>query len=173
MALVPLVDHRDNILGFRERSELRNEDCWRITGIWIINSKNEALLTVRSKLKKVGAGLIDLSVAGTVEGEDSYYDTIVREVKEELGVTLTTPIIPSLKGTFKNRELGTRICQWFIACEDIALSELTLQAEEVDKAYWQPIPSVLADIEANPTKYVSHIGKEVLEEVLRRSATCV
>lgn len=84
--LIPIVDEEDNIIDYKERKKLDLKDIYRVSALWIENSKGEILLAQRSFNKKHHPGLWGPAVAGTVEKGESYEENISHEIEEELGI---------------------------------------------------------------------------------------
>lgn len=98
--------------------------------IWIINSRNQMLMTQRHPAKKAG-GLWEFSGGGVLAGETTK-QAAIREIKEELGVIIDESELELLE-VFKNRNYFMDI---FVVRKDIDLKEITLQpAEVVDAKY--------------------------------------
>lgn len=86
MALIPVVNEQDEIIGYKERSEIQEEDIYRVAALWITNSKGEILITQRAFTKKNSPGVRWTAVAGTVEKWETYEQNIIKEAYEELGI---------------------------------------------------------------------------------------
>lgn len=93
--------------------------------IWIMNSKNQMLMTQRHPAKKAG-GLWEFSGGGVLAGETTK-QAAVREISEEIGVIIDESELELLE-VFKNRNYFMDI---FAVRKDINLNELILQADEV------------------------------------------
>lgn len=93
--------------------------------IWIMNSRNQMLMTQRHPAKKAG-GLWEFSGGGVLAGETTK-QAAIREIKEELGVIIDESELELLE-VFKNRNYFMDI---FVVRKDIDLKELTLQPDEV------------------------------------------
>ncbi len=59
-----------------------------IAVLWLINKENEILLAKRSLTKSLHPGVWGPTVTGTAEVNETPIQTLVREVKEELGLKL-------------------------------------------------------------------------------------
>lgn len=106
MACIVIVDENDTPIGVKERGEIdAAKDRYRVTGLWLTNSKGDILLAQRALTKKVNPGLWGPAVAGTVEEGETYDENIVKEIREELGIRLS---ITDLKKVKKFRVDGPR-----------------------------------------------------------------
>ncbi len=159
--IVTLVDENDNPVGTKDRALLGEDDRWRIVTVWVLNSNNELLIAKRSMNKKTNPGKWGPSVAGTVEDGDSYRETALREVQEEIGVTLSL-----IDGALimHDEDLGSRANKNFIAHTELPIEAFTIQAEEVDAIAWISIPELLREIKEIPEKYL--LGMESIIGVI-------
>jgi 8-oxo-dGTP pyrophosphatase MutT (NUDIX family) len=58
----------------------------KVAILWLVNDKHELLLARRSDDRDYDPGLWAVSVAGRVEGDETFEETVVRETEEELGL---------------------------------------------------------------------------------------
>lgn len=59
--------------------------------VWVVNESGEVLLQKRSLQKDTHPGLWDISCAGHLSAGDTVLDAAVRELYEELGISIDTP----------------------------------------------------------------------------------
>jgi len=86
MELNDIVDENDNILRTVERGQNEMSDIFRVTGVLILNEKNEILLQLRSKNKKSYPLHWDCSGGGRVSTGKDYPTSAKRELFEETGI---------------------------------------------------------------------------------------
>lgn len=155
---IPIVDKNDNILYYKDRSEVdyKNE-LFRTSSLWISNNKGEILLAQRKFDKKIDPGKWGEAVGGTVEKSDSYFDTIIREAQEELGLT-NISITPDVKQFFQTKTYSCFV-QWYKAVIDKDISEFVIQQEEIERVVWMAVDKFKQDLTINPDKYVSCLQK--------------
>lgn len=133
---VYVIDENDNVIGEKWRDELTDNDCWRVVSIWVVDEAGNILLQQRSFLKKLDPGDWSAAAEGTVEAGDSYDETALRELEEEIGV-LGITLTPTKKIQHKMASLGSRIRQGYIAViPHKDASEFTIQKEEVEQVRW-------------------------------------
>lgn len=111
-----------------------------VSQVVIFASDGRMLIQQRQKDKIGWPGMWDFSAAGSAVAGDSGMDAALREVQEELGVTLEpselTPVLTMHGDSF--------FCDIFLAEKDMAIEELHLQASEVQAARWASEEEVLA-----------------------------
>lgn len=166
MALITIVDRNDEVIGLRERKQKEDNDIYRISGLWLENSKGEILIAQRSFNKKDGPGLWGPAVGGTVENNESYRECIVRETEEELGLTgLKFKIGPKF---FLNHPTRRRFCQMFTAKLASETADFKLQEEEVESVRWVTKSWLAQDVSNNPHNYTPAVAMMVNLPLPRR-----
>ena len=86
----PIVDKNDRTLRYANRSEVHGNNLrHRAVHILIFNPAGDVYLQLRSRWKDRHPLKWDSSAAGHVAAGESYEDTAGRELKEELGVSMT------------------------------------------------------------------------------------
>lgn len=98
---------------------------------WILNSKGEFLIQKRRSDLKRNPGKWAFTGGAVDTGENSV-EGAIREVQEELGITVKEEEIELLL-TFK-REHG--FVDVYLVKKDIAIEDVKVQEEEVDEAKW-------------------------------------
>ena len=56
MEIIPLVNEQDEIIGYKERAEIKTEDIYRVSALRITNSQGEILVAQRAFTKKNNPG---------------------------------------------------------------------------------------------------------------------
>jgi isopentenyldiphosphate isomerase len=113
-------------------SPLNDDEFILIAHLVIFNSRGEMLIQKRKEDKKDWPGCWDITSGGGVRAGESSFEGALREVSEELGISV------SLEDT---RPLFT-ICypigfdDYYIITKDISLDEITIQPEEVTDVRW-------------------------------------
>lgn len=94
--LLAVVDEKDQPAAPRDRATIHSENLLhRAVHVLILNSHGELLLQKRSYRKDRFPGRWDSSASGHVDAGESYRDSAVRELREEIGVT--TPLVELAK----------------------------------------------------------------------------
>ncbi len=159
----------------KPKPEIHRDGDWhRAIHVWIVTPDKRILLQRRSMQKENNPGLWDVSAAGHVSAGEDPLDSALREVREELGLTLrpeelrhiaTLPASCVLNGgTYFDNELH----EIFIVRRAVDPGLLVLQKEEVDDAALVTIDELRERVVRHDPTLVAH-GPEY-ELVLRTSA---
>jgi len=158
MTRVPIVDEHDEIVGYKERDELVDEDRIRCSVVLLQSPAGKYLLARRSLTKRSDPGLWGPSAGGTIEEGETYASNIVKELEEELGVT-TAKLHKGAKIDVDN----TFAQQFFGELNEGA--QFTLQESEVMDARWFTAEELVAMHDENPHQFTvlvrDWIGKEL------------
>ena len=121
------------------REECHKNGYWhRAVYGFIIDRNLNVLLQKRSLNKKLWPGKWDVTVGGHVESGEFGLQTIIRECKEELGITIdlsNIELILSFKRKFDFVDV------WLVK-QDIDISNIVLQEEEVSEVKWSSIDEI-------------------------------
>ena len=87
-----VVNERDEVIGQAPRKEVHARGLWhRAVHVLVFNARGEVFLQKRSMKKDIAAGKWDSSSSGHLDTGETYDACAVREVREELGVSLNGP----------------------------------------------------------------------------------
>ena len=155
MELWDLYDDKRRFTGkTMQRGEPFPADAYHLTvHVCIFNSKGEMLIQRRTDTKSVWPSLWDISAAGSaVSGEDGQA-AASRELLEELGISRSFQgVRPHISVSWING-----YDDFFVLTEDVPLSSLTLQKEEVAEVRWATKDEVTALLESGKfTPYYRH-----------------
>lgn len=103
-----------------------------VVHVCIFNSKNEMLIQQRQPFKSGWPNLWDVSVGGSAVAGDSSTRAAEREVFEELGITID---LSKSRPEFTNN-FSSGFDDFYFVYQDVDLSELRLQKEEVRAVRW-------------------------------------
>lgn len=159
MVKLPIVDENDNLIEYKEREKINyQEDIYRVSALWIVNSKGEVLLAKRAATKTQDPNKWGPAVAGTVDKGESYEQNIIKEAEEELGLKE----IAFEKGR-KTRVQGryNYFCQWFILKTDKDISEFKIEQDEVSEIKWWAKKELKEQLKANPDLFVSGMKQHI------------
>lgn len=164
MSKIIIVDENDNEIGVKERSEITHEDIYRVSGLWLANSKGEILLAQRS-FKKHPAhspGKWGPAVAGTVEEGETYEENIIKEIEEELG--LRGLKLKKAHKKFRDNGIRRYFVQIFTSRIDKEAEEFIIQKDEVEQVKWFSPEELKERFRKNPEGFISTM-EETLKEM--------
>jgi isopentenyldiphosphate isomerase len=141
---VAVLDKAGKIIGYKNRGELTDNDCWRVICVWIENSQSQVLLQQRTHTRKINPGLWTNAVIGTVTHEDTYDQTAEREIQEEIGLSGVKLVKTHL--IHYKASLGWRWVQGYTATCNWPVEKFVLQAEEVLAVAWVDKQQLLAEL---------------------------
>lgn len=147
----------------KPKSEVhKNGDWHRTVHTWILNSKNELLVQLRSPTKINSPNLWDISSAGHISAGDGSKISVIRETKEELGIEIVPEDLKYL-GEVKTQDnlnngtyIDNEIHDVYLVHKDFEIGDLVLQKEEVSDARWINYLELEKDIQKNRNLYVDH-----------------
>ena len=89
----PIVDEEGNVTGSATRGECHNGSklLHPVVHLHVFNSRGEVYLQKRPEWKDIQPGKWDTSVGGHIDYGETPEDALLREVREELGITAFTP----------------------------------------------------------------------------------
>lgn len=158
---IQIVNAQDEVIGVKERTEVDySNDIYRVSALWLTNSKGQTLLARRALVKDKDPGKWGPAVAGTIDEGETYDDNIYKEAIEEIGLEGL-----NFTKTVKMHITHPRnyFCQWFTASTDRDASSFTMQADEVDALEWVDIEQLKQELSSTPDKYVPAMPQIVSE----------
>ncbi len=151
---IVLVNECDEVIGSRERAALLSSDIHRASNLWLTNSQGDILLAQRVPTKKMHPGKWGPAVTGTVDEGEDYDTTILKEIGEEIGLTLM------LKDLTRGPKLRVMVpgddhfVQWYTYVCDTPAEGFQLQCEEVAQVAWVSREQLVDEFAAHPENYV-------------------
>ena len=131
--LLDVVDENDSVTGVKTRGKIHALGLMhRAVHILVFNSSAELFIQKRSMSKDNNPGLWDSSAAGHVNSGEDYYDCAIRELGEELGITITAP----LEQLFRLPASPITDMEHCIVYRYINDGPFQLEAEEIDEGAW-------------------------------------
>lgn len=162
---VDIYDENKNKTG---KTKIRHKDVLEpdeyIIGVQaiIINSKNQILISQRSKNKKILPLKWECN-GGAISSGEEILDGLIREIYEELGVYLDKNKAIFLK-TAKNDNVFKEI---FIFKEDISIEEINFEDGEAQEAKWVTIEEFIKMFEEGEIVYNVNFDKNDYEKCLQ------
>jgi isopentenyl-diphosphate delta-isomerase type 1 len=128
-----VVDARDEVIGHAPRREVHARKLHhRAVHVLVFNRQGEVFLQKRSLLKDSFPGAWDSSASGHLDRGEAYDACAVREVAEELGVTL--PAVPERLFKIDScPETGFEFCWVYRTRHE---GPFTLHPEEIETGGW-------------------------------------
>jgi isopentenyldiphosphate isomerase len=130
---------------FIYRGEVLSKDEYHIVvNVCVFNSNNQMLIQQRQENKSGWPNMWDLSISGNALFGETSQEAAEREMLEELGLTI------DLKGIRPHLTLNydEGFDDIFLLQEDVDISKLSLQKEEVKDAKWANKEEILQMIES-------------------------
>jgi 8-oxo-dGTP diphosphatase len=148
---VIIVNEKDEIIGHKERGTLEKEDIYRVSALWVINSKGEILLAKRHRNKTHHPGMWGPAVAGTVDEGESYGENIIKETEEEIGLKdIKFKLGPKVRRTGEYEHFT----QWYLLTVDQKASEFKIQEDEVEVVKWFSKEELTDWMKTSPEKFL-------------------
>jgi isopentenyl-diphosphate Delta-isomerase len=144
------------------RAEIHNKGYWHEAAhVWLLNSKNEALLQRRSIKKENHPGMWDISAAGHVSTGEDGLTTAIRETEEEIGVRLAPEdleFIGKVKQSYKRNDgyANNEFDDVYLVKKDVPISDLKMQESEVDEIKYVPITELKRMVGSRNSSLVMH-----------------
>ncbi|PKV51750.1 isopentenyldiphosphate isomerase [Aquimarina sp. MAR_2010_214] len=163
--LIDILDKAGRFTGeIRLKSEAHRLGLYHgSVHIWFFTNQGEIVLQKRADDKDTYPGLWDISVAGHIGAGETPEDSAIREIKEEIGLSVTKDGLKFI-GTYVAKKtpqpdlFDNEFHHIYLSRLDVSIKTLTLQKEEVSDITLIPIDN-FQDILQNPIKrknYVPH-----------------
>ena len=155
---IPIVNEKDEIIAIKERDKVAQEDVYRVSSLWITNSKKEILLSRRALNKRNDPGKWGPAVAGTVEENETYESNIIKEAEEEIGLKNLKPVLDlKLRSTSKHNYFVQR----FLVIIDRDISEFKVQKDEVAEIKWFTPEELIKELKEHPDDFLKGIHERM------------
>lgn len=151
--MIPIVNEQDEIVEYKDRKDIASGDIFRVTALWATDEEGNILIARRAYKKKRHGGLFSVSVAGVVEKGETYEQSMLKEMKEELGLEGIVPLIDRkcLRPKSDNPDIRS-FNQHFRAVipHDYPF---VLQKEEVAEVRWMSKRELADEVEKHPEEF--------------------
>lgn len=130
-----LVNQNDEVIGRKLRSEIYQERLlnFRVVNAFVINSKGQLWIPLRSHRKEIFPGALDFSMGGHVKRGESYDIAFKRETREELEIDVTTINYRLLGKLSPKRD---RVASFMQVYEITMEQSPNYNPEDFIKSYW-------------------------------------
>ncbi len=152
MRFIPIVNEQDEIIGYKLRSQVKKGEIYRVSALWVKNSKGDILLAQRGLNEPNSPGIWGPAVAGTVEQDETYQNSIVKEAAEEIGVT-RVDFTPGPKR--RHSEKFDYFTQWYTAVIDKPAADFVTQKEELEQVRWFTRKELTKELREHPDQYLN------------------
>lgn len=156
MEQIIIVNEEDKVIGYKERDTLTDKDIYRVSALWIENSKDQILLARRAFTKKKDPGMWGPAVAGTIDEGETYESNILKEAEEELGLK---NIEPKKLVKQRVRTPNNHFTQWFLLKLNKPLEYFKINKEEVARIKWFPRGELLGLVEEDSPELIVSLKK--------------
>src|SRR5215831_10057483 len=147
-----VVNERDEVIDRRTRSEVHRLGLMhRAVHVLVFNSRGQIFLQKRSMKKDRQPGLWDSSASGHVDSGEEYDTTAVREVREEIGLTLPHP--PTRLFKIDARAETDQEFVWVYRCE--SEGPFQLHPDEIERGDWFTTSEVSQWMARRPEEFAS------------------
>ena len=139
MEFIDVLDENGKKLGIVRNRELvyKNGDWHRTVHVWLLNSKNELLIQKRASNKETFPNLWAISIAGHVRSGEDAIGAALREIKEEIDLTVSPDMLIHLfdikrKQIHNNGFLNVHDTVYLLKY-DLDINKAKLQKEELSE----------------------------------------
>ncbi|SIQ57531.1 Isopentenyldiphosphate isomerase [Maribacter ulvicola] len=177
--LIDILDAHGKLTGKTAMKSDAHKNGWfhQTVHIWFYTPNGQILMQQRSKNKDVFPLLWDVSVAGHIGASESILTSVIREVQEEIGLTISPPDLEKIGiyKSFKNHSRTLKDYEFhhtFIAELKSPFSALQKQKSEVKDLKLESLNQFSKAICNTTTyNYVPHDNsyyKTILKEISKR-----
>lgn len=143
-----VVDKLDRVTGAASRSEVHGNNLHhRAVHLFIFNRADELLLQKRSRWKDRHPNLWDSSAAGHVNANEEYDATALRELREELGISVEMTRVAKIPAS---QETGQEFIWLYRGEHDGPFAPARAEIEDVQ---FFPLETVAEWVEARPDDF--------------------
>ncbi len=160
-----IVDNNNQIIWYKDRSELTPDDIYRVSTARITDSSGNILLAQRSRNKKNNPWKRWPAVARTPEEWETYESNIIKEIKEEIGIKITLDKLQPQLIEYRRWSWGKTqyFGQRFVWIYDWDKSLLQKQDEEVEALKRFSKQELEQELEQNPDIFLTSIAQKLQE----------
>jgi isopentenyldiphosphate isomerase len=159
-----VVDEHDQPLEPLPRRLVHGHGVWhRVSHVWIRNNKGQLLCQQRSIKKELNPGYWEPFFGGHIRPGESYEEAALRELREELGITIASENLKRWRiyqfhdnTGYNNEFIGIFIVTWNGDMQDVRFDD-----GEVEQVVWKTIPEIKSSIINEGKKSWTVVGYEL------------
>jgi isopentenyldiphosphate isomerase len=153
--LFDVVDEHDQVVGRQPRAEVHRLGLkHRATHVLVFNARGEVFLQKRSHKKDRQPGVWDSSSSGHVDAGEDYDQCALRELWEEIGLVVETPLARLFKLAASSETDQEHV--WVYRCQ--AEGPFHLNPEELDGGEWFAPADVTRLLAERPQDFAPALG---------------
>lgn len=145
-----IVDEDDNIIDYKYRDELGDDDIYRVSALWVTNSQGEILIAKRHHTKRHHPNKWGPAVSGTVEQGETYNENIIKETAEEIGLSDSKPM-HNKKVMIDNKY--HHFTQWYTLKIDKNINDFNFQKNEIEEIKWISPEEIIKQVNEHPEEF--------------------
>lgn len=162
-----VVDEHDQVIGREYRREIHRRGLLhRAIHIFWLRADGQLCLQRRSFAKDNCPGLLSTSCAGHVDSGEDYLTAAVRELREELGVSVAPASLQEIDYAPCHPDLGNEFVRAYLLRGDFTV---TVAAFEVDSVLWRTPAETEAWASVEPEIFATPLGHLLARPSIRRS----
>jgi isopentenyl-diphosphate Delta-isomerase len=160
--LIDICDSKNNLTNVSKmKSEAHEKGLYhRSAHIWIYNSKGELLIQLRAKDKMIFPDMWDVSVAGHIGASEDPIISALREIKEEIGLSIEEKdlgFFKIIKEEIKcNNLMENEFHYVYFLKFDGDINQLKLQEEELQSIKFVGLDELEQELKNNSNNYAPH-----------------
>lgn len=156
LSKVTIVNTSDEIISYKMRNVLSKEDIYRVSALWLTNSRGEVLLAKRHHTKLHNPNMWGPAVAGTIEEGETYESNIIKETEEEIGLRDIKPKLgPKIEITGEYHHFT----QWFTLEVDKDVNDFKIQDNEVEEIKWFAPQELRNELQRQSEKFLPRMSE--------------
>ncbi len=162
--LLDIVNENGKIVGKEKRSVLHQspDKIHRTVNILISNSNNEVLVQKRSKEKKFGPGIMEISAGGHVKSGQTVEEAAKEELFEELGIRVSLRLIAKELYLFPNEK---ELAHLFLGYSN---GPFKIDRDEIEKITFVPYDELGDFLKVNKEKSMLEYWLPTILEEIRK-----
>lgn len=150
--LLDIVDAHNNIIGQASRKEAHKNNLMHRAAHILIKYNNYIFLQLRAANKTQFPNLWDVSAAGHVIAGDSYQETAIKELQEELKITIDSSQFIDFGMLPASKDNGFEFIKLYYINFN-AMPNITLAESEITTGAWFQTEHITTWLKRQPTAF--------------------